>query len=215
MARSLIRLGLDSLSWLRGKLELRQKLWFHFARRKFGACGHGGYISRTGRYSFEHVFLGNDVIIGPGATLLAVHSRIVLMDKAGCGPGLYIVAGDRNTRPLGKFIQDFGESEKEPHNDLDIVLEEDVWVGGHVIILNGVRIGRGAVVGAGSVVRGRIPPYSIASGNPARPHRLRGTVEEILAHEAQLYPQEKRLPRQRLEAIQQAIAQQRKRLNDG
>ena len=43
----------------------------------------------------------------------------------------------------------------------------DVWVGGHSIILSGLKIGHGCVIGAGSVVRESLDPYSIAIGNPA------------------------------------------------
>jgi acetyltransferase-like isoleucine patch superfamily enzyme len=48
-----------------------------------------------------------------------------------------------------------------------IVVEDDVWIGANCVLLDGTRIGRGAVVAAGSVVRGELPPYSISAGNPA------------------------------------------------
>lgn len=48
-----------------------------------------------------------------------------------------------------------------------IEIEDDVWIGINSIILPGVRIGRGCVIGAGSVVTRNIPPMSIARGNPA------------------------------------------------
>jgi acetyltransferase-like isoleucine patch superfamily enzyme len=49
-----------------------------------------------------------------------------------------------------------------------IVLEDDVWLGFGVIVLDGVRIGAGAIVGAGSVVTRDIPPNAVAVGSPAR-----------------------------------------------
>jgi acetyltransferase-like isoleucine patch superfamily enzyme len=49
-----------------------------------------------------------------------------------------------------------------------IVVEDDVWIGANCVLLDGARIGRGAVVGAGSVVRGELPAYSISAGNPAK-----------------------------------------------
>lgn len=48
-----------------------------------------------------------------------------------------------------------------------IVIEENVWICDNVSILPDVRIGKGSVVGAGSVVTKSIPPYSLAVGNPA------------------------------------------------
>jgi len=49
-----------------------------------------------------------------------------------------------------------------------IVLEEDVWLGCNVVVLKGVRIGRGAIVGAGAVVTKSIPSEEIWGGVPAR-----------------------------------------------
>jgi len=49
-----------------------------------------------------------------------------------------------------------------------IAIGDDVWIGMRAIILAGVRIGRGAVVGAGTVVADDVPPMAIVSGNPAR-----------------------------------------------
>jgi len=48
-----------------------------------------------------------------------------------------------------------------------IVIEDNVWIGGGAILLPGVRIGRNAVVGAGTVVRRRVPANAIVAGNPA------------------------------------------------
>jgi acetyltransferase-like isoleucine patch superfamily enzyme len=49
-----------------------------------------------------------------------------------------------------------------------IVVEDGAWIGGGAIILDGVRIGRNAVVGAGAVVTKDVPAYAIVAGNPAR-----------------------------------------------
>ncbi len=49
-----------------------------------------------------------------------------------------------------------------------VVIEDDVWLGAGVTILDGVRIGTGSVVGAGSVVTKDLPPFSVAVGSPAR-----------------------------------------------
>ncbi|AZI56563.1 DapH/DapD/GlmU-related protein [Epilithonimonas vandammei] len=49
-----------------------------------------------------------------------------------------------------------------------VFIEDDVWIGENVSILPGVRIGKGSVIGANSVVTKNIPKYSIAVGSPAR-----------------------------------------------
>ena len=64
---------------------------------------------------------------------------------------------------------------------LGITIEDDVWVGANVTFLDGAYVGRGSVIGAGSLVRGKIPPYSIAVGAPARVIRSRGPQEKLAA----------------------------------
>lgn len=49
-----------------------------------------------------------------------------------------------------------------------IVIEDNVWIGAHTVILPGVTIGKHSIVAAGSVVRTSIPPYSVCAGVPAR-----------------------------------------------
>jgi len=50
----------------------------------------------------------------------------------------------------------------------DVHIGNDVWIGYRATILSGVRIGDGAVVGAGAVVVKDVPPYAIVAGNPAK-----------------------------------------------
>lgn len=59
-----------------------------------------------------------------------------------------------------------------------VVIEDDVWIGERVIILPGVRIGKGSIIGAGAVVAKEIPPYSIAVGNPVKIIKSRRPAEE-------------------------------------
>lgn len=54
-----------------------------------------------------------------------------------------------------------------------IIIEDDVWVGSNVTFLDGAHVGEGSVIGAGAVVRGTIPRYSVAVGVPARVVRSR------------------------------------------
>ncbi|MFN8416213.1 MAG: DapH/DapD/GlmU-related protein [Cytophagaceae bacterium] len=49
-----------------------------------------------------------------------------------------------------------------------ITIEEDVWIGANSIILQGVNIGKGSVIGAGSLVNKTIPPYEVWAGTPAK-----------------------------------------------
>lgn len=49
-----------------------------------------------------------------------------------------------------------------------VSIEDDVWIGGHSIILPGVTVGRGSIVAAGAVITKDVPPFTIVGGNPAR-----------------------------------------------
>jgi acetyltransferase-like isoleucine patch superfamily enzyme len=60
-----------------------------------------------------------------------------------------------------------------------ILVEDDVWIGTDALVMSGVRIGKGAIIGAGSVVTRDIPAYSISCGNPARAIKYRFPDEII------------------------------------
>ena len=60
-----------------------------------------------------------------------------------------------------------------------ITIGNDVWIGAHVLILGGVKVGDGAIIGAGSVVTKDVPPYAIYAGNPSKLIRYRFSTEKI------------------------------------
>lgn len=60
-----------------------------------------------------------------------------------------------------------------------IIIENDVWVGYGCQILQGSHISNGCIIGAFSVVRGYLPPYSVCIGNPAQIIKKRFSDEDI------------------------------------
>jgi acetyltransferase-like isoleucine patch superfamily enzyme len=60
-----------------------------------------------------------------------------------------------------------------------IVIGNDVWIGSHTMLLSGAKIGDGAVIGAFSVVAGKIDPYTVVVGNPAKTIKKRFSDECI------------------------------------
>nr|WP_244516089.1 DapH/DapD/GlmU-related protein [Halomonas daqiaonensis] len=59
------------------------------------------------------------------------------------------------------------------HSYAPVEIEDDVWIGANCVILPGVKIGRGAVVAASSIVTKDVSSFSVVGGNPARIIRLR------------------------------------------
>lgn len=54
-----------------------------------------------------------------------------------------------------------------------IIIEDDVWIGANSVLLDGSRVGTGAIIAAGSVIRGHVESFSIYAGNPAKRIRMR------------------------------------------
>jgi acetyltransferase-like isoleucine patch superfamily enzyme len=179
----------------------RNRVWLALHRPLFRAVGPGCTIDASGDYRYAGLEIGADVHIGPGARLWAVQSVIRIGDKATLGPGVTILGGDHNWRKVGQFLHDVRD--KDPSDDQDVTVGSDAWLGAQTVVLKGVEIGRGAIVGAGSVVTRSVPPYAIAVGNPCRVRRFRFTVEQILEHEKALYPPAERLTEAQVRAYVQ------------
>jgi len=67
---------------------------------------------------------------------------------------------------------------RNTHVTKPVLIEDDVWIGTHAVILPGVTIGHGAVVGANSVVTKNIEPMSVVMGSPARLYKYRSISKE-------------------------------------
>lgn len=71
---------------------------------------------------------------------------------------------------------------RQPITYANIVIEDDVWIGGNVCVKSGVTIRRGSIVAAGSVVTHDVPPYSIVGGVPAK--IIRSRLPDVLSDDA-------------------------------
>jgi acetyltransferase-like isoleucine patch superfamily enzyme len=127
------------------------------------------------------VSIGDDVSIGRGTWLSAVNARITIGNKVLLAPEVAIICGDHHIGDVGRYM--FDVQDKAPQDDQPVVVEDDVWIGFRAIVLKGVTIGRGSVVGAGSVVTRDVPRYSIVAGAPARVVGVRFTEDEASEHE--------------------------------
>lgn len=147
-----------------------------------------------------NIYIGDKVGIGPGAHISATNAKVIIRGNCSIAENLTIHTGN-HARIIGKYVSQISERDKPQGFDKDVIVEEDVWIGCNVTMLAGVHIGRGATIAAGAVVNTDIPPYCIAGGVPAKPIKFYWTIEEIMQHESQLYPEEQRLSLQILESI--------------
>jgi lipopolysaccharide O-acetyltransferase len=104
-----------------------------------------------------HVACTNRVVIGDGVLM---GSRVIITDH---GHGIY--AGPEQSSP------DIPPNMRRLSNDKAVTIKKNVWIGDGVAVLGGSEIGEGAIIGANSVVTGKIPAYCIAVGTPASPIR--------------------------------------------
>ena len=128
----------------------------------------GAWVQATSTLDQPGVGLvvGEGTYIGPRA-ILGAGGGIVIGKRATFGAAVHVLAENHAFDDTSQPIQQQGVTRR------GISIEDDVWVGNAVIILDGVTIGRGAVIGAGSVVTRDVPANSVAVGNPARVIRQR------------------------------------------
>lgn len=133
------------------------------------------------------------------ALIMATGAKFIMKKHSGAAEGLTVITGNHERR-IGRFYRTIKAKEKQI-KDLDVVVEEDCWIGARVTLLAGVTIRRGTTVAAGAVVSKSTAPYSIVGGVPARHIKFYWTIDEILEHESQLYPEKERFTRTQLEEI--------------
>lgn len=146
--------------------------------------------------------IGDNCSIGPNAVIYCYYKKIILGNNVMIGPNVTMVNGDHNIRKIGIPIID--NHEKEPTDDLEIIIEDDVWIGANVTILKGVTIGRGAVIAAGAILSRSVMPYCIVGGIN-KVLNVRFNIEQIINHEMILYPEHKRFNIKDLSHINQFI----------
>lgn len=94
----------------------------------------------------------------------------------------FILDGEHNYKNVSTypFKVRFGIERVEALCRGPIIIEDDVWIGERSVILSGVHIGKGAVIGAGSVVRKDVPPYAIYVGDKVTKYRFSHRIIEKL-----------------------------------
>lgn len=113
-----------------------------------------------------HVTLGDDCYIGAYAVLNGF-GGIEIGKNALIAAHCHIVSGDHGHSDVATPMN------AQPIVGKGIVLEDNVWLGSGVKVLDGVRIGEGSIVSAGAVVNRDVAPFSIVGGVPAKLIKMR------------------------------------------
>lgn len=112
--------------------------------------------------------LADHVAVSPCAHLGADGGRIEIGAHTAIGPGTVIRAANHRFERQDLPIM------RQGHQPGEIIVESDVWIGANCVVTPDVRIGQGAVVGAGAVVTRNVAPFAIVGGVPARVIGWRG-----------------------------------------
>jgi acetyltransferase-like isoleucine patch superfamily enzyme len=138
----------------------------------------------AGNFIFESkdglITIGNDCFIG-GSTFIS-HSSITIGDHVTIAWGSTVYDHDSHSLDYLDRRKDIEDEYRDitngknfiAHKDWSnvrtapIVIDDDAWIGMNCIILKGVHIGRGAVVGGGSIVTHDVPAWTVVAGNPAK-----------------------------------------------
>jgi acetyltransferase-like isoleucine patch superfamily enzyme len=124
---------------------------------------YGGFI-KIGEYSFvgegtriwsgENITIGNNVLISHNCNIVDTNSHeIDYLERA---------KGYKDLREVGYPIL------KGSIQTSEVIIEDYAWISFNTTILKGVTIGKGAIIGANSVVTEDIPPFTLSIGNPAK-----------------------------------------------
>ena len=154
--------------------------------RQMGAFGKGSSIGRNWTISTpSKVFIGEDTSIGDHCRLQCVNSEIHIGNHVMLAAEVAIHGGNHRFDIVGRYINSIGNDEHRPSDDGDVIIEDDCWIGGRATIMKGVTVGRGSVIGGGSIITCNIEPYSVVVG-VNKIVRKRFTEEEIEMHESLL-----------------------------
>jgi maltose O-acetyltransferase len=142
--------------------RLRKKVLKRWARNAFFPSARVRLLRLCGFSIGEDVYIADDLIV---VEELSERGNITIGDRVSIAPRVTLVT---SSHPNHSRIRGFAPTAAGP-----IVIENDVWLGAGCVILPGVRIGRGAVVGANSVVAHDVASLHVVAGQPAR------TVREL------------------------------------
>ncbi len=178
---------------------LRKLRWFvektkiKLRKKTLGLCEEGVEIYSDSTFIYpKRIFIHKFTLIMPKCILMASGGNIIVGKY--CSISLNFTVVTSNHKPTVGIPVNFNNS-LHINDEIkgDVIIEDDVWIGIGVTLLAGAKIGRGAIVGANSMINKEIPPYAVVVGSPAKIIAVKFSKQQILEHETAIYPESERL----------------------
>lgn len=169
-------------------------------KAQLGHCGYDCNILPPWSIGIpQNIFLDDYTLVQPHSNFVIAGGKVFIKKWTSLSFHCTVVTG--NHKPTVGLNQRIIERFHINDVEKDVVIGEDCWIGANVTILSGTNLGRGSVVGACSLLNKVTPPYAVLVGTPAKIVGVKFTIEQVIAHEEKLYPENERISRSELEDL--------------
>lgn len=190
------RVYVNLKEWLLKGISALKREYFTNYRKQLGYCSLStSLVKPLVIKGAKNVYLYEDTGL-KDALIMAPNAKFIMKKHSGAAEGLTVITGNHERR-IGRFYRTITEADKQLA-DMDVIVEEDCWIGTRVTLLMGITIRRGTTIAAGAVVSKSTAPYSVVGGVPAKHIKFYWTINQILEHEAMLYPEKERYTKEQL-----------------
>lgn len=141
----------------------------------------------------SHIEVGKDFFANYNCTILDV-AKVTIGDHCQMAPNVSIYTAGHPVHPeIRNTKYEYG---------IEVMIGDNVWIGGNSVICPGVHIGDNVVIGAGSVVTKDIPSWSVAAGNPCR------VIRKITEEDRKFYFKDRKFDEETWEDIEKRLQNQ-------
>lgn len=178
--------------------NIASQTFFNYWEGKIAKSGTNIQIQPNSKVIPQNLYMEDNTRLQDFNNMISNHGKIIIKRYGVISSGCILIPGAHTpTVGVPQFLSILHI------NDIEntIIVGEDAWVGAGCILLSNSKIGRGAVVGAGSVVSKNIPPYAVVVGSPAKIVGVKFSIDQIMKHESILYPPNERMTKQELEDL--------------
>ena len=136
-------------------VELKERI----LNQLLGSVGNGISIEHNFHCDFGYnIHVGENFYAGFNCTILDM-AEVRIGDNCLIAPNVGIYTAGHDIDPVNRHKSGFAKP---------ITIGNNVWIGGHTVIIGGVKIGNNSIIAAGSVVTKEVPENTVFAGNPAK-----------------------------------------------